>query len=85
MAYEIAARESRGELLPGSGAEDDTRYKPGKVLLMASEDDPEDALRPRLEDLGADLERVTLLSGLQNDKGEVTGVSFRDVQASPRE
>ena len=64
--------------MPGG---ENIHHEPGTAIIISSEDDPEDALRPRLEDMGADLNRVTILSGLRSDKGEVRGITLKDIDA----
>lgn len=44
---------------------------PGGALLLSAEDDPVDTIRPRLEAMGADLDRVVLLAGMQTREGLV--------------
>lgn len=60
----LAASVSRGKRLPG-----DLRAPtdPQRVVMLSFEDDPEDTLRPRLEALGADLDRVDLVEGIDAD------------------
>ena len=62
----LAARVSRGEKLYGN-AED---TEPGEVLLLSAEDDPEITLRPRLEAVGADLDKIHLLESVMLTDGE---------------
>ena len=40
------------------------------VLILAAEDEPETVLRPRLEDMGADLGRVHIYTGYINSSGQ---------------
>ena len=60
----LAAAVSTGSGLPG-----DTRdgQPPARVLLLSYEDDAEDTLRPRLDLLGADLDLVELVEGVEGD------------------
>jgi hypothetical protein len=60
----LAAATSQGGRMPG-----DLRMPtdPQRVLMLTYEDDPEDTLRPRLEQLGADLTRVELVDGVDLD------------------
>lgn len=54
---------------------------PGGALLLSAEDDPVDTIRPRLEAMGADLDRVVLLAGMQTREGIVDEFDLsRDVQ-----
>jgi hypothetical protein len=54
---DVAARLSRGALLPGEAA---TR-KPARVLLLNAEDGQADTLRPRADAAGADVSRILVL------------------------
>jgi hypothetical protein len=45
--------------------------EPGNALIWSSEDDPADTLIPRLHAAGADLDRVHIIQGRTNAKGEV--------------
>lgn len=57
VSLDLAARLSRGELLPG----ETVQRRPGRVLLLNVEDGQADTLRPRAEAAGADLSRVLVL------------------------
>jgi hypothetical protein len=57
VALDIAARISTGRPMPG----EITGGMPGSVILLTHEDDGETTIRPRLERLGADLDRITIL------------------------
>lgn len=50
----ITAKVTRGQSLPGTTG----HRQPENVLILNSEDDPNDTLRPRLDELGADVSRV---------------------------
>ena len=43
----------------------------GKVLIYSTEDDPADTLKPRLIANGADITKVSIISGRTNEKGEL--------------
>jgi RecA-family ATPase len=61
LTLDLAGRVSRGEPWP------DRRTEPteaGMVLLMSSEDNPEDTIKPRLENRGADMDRIRILDGI---------------------
>jgi putative DNA primase/helicase len=58
----IAGAVSRGGPLPGDPR---TGTAPGSTLILSYEDDPEDTLRPRLELVGADLDRVHVVEGVR--------------------
>ena len=60
----LAAAVSRGNRLPGDVR---PRTEPARVVMLSFEDDPEDTLRPRLELLGADLDLVELVDGIDAD------------------
>ncbi len=64
----IAACVSRGRKLYGNT--EDT--EPGEVLLLSAEDDPEITLRPRLEAVGADLDKIHLLESVMLTDGAGT-------------
>ena len=51
--------------------------KDAKVLILTAEDDPGKTIRPRLEDMGADLDRITLV----RVDGEDGGVTLADLEA----
>lgn len=60
MTCDLAARLSRGGTLP-----DGTRSPLGPIssVMISAEDDPEDTIKPRLRVAGADLRRITLITG----------------------
>lgn len=62
LALRIAAIVSRGGEWP-----DGTRPPAGDVLMWSSEDDPKDTLVPRLIAMGADLNRVQIISACIDD------------------
>ncbi|MCP4203756.1 MAG: AAA family ATPase [bacterium] len=53
LAAAIAASGSRGHDLPGAGA-----FEPWNTLILTAEDGLADTLRPRLDRLGADVDRI---------------------------
>ena len=62
ITIDIAARVSRGDDFP-----DGASCEAGNVIIISSEDDGDDTLRPRLEAAGADLSRIrlwTIIDGL---------------------
>lgn len=65
LTIDIATRVSTGNPFPD---EPDTRRKPGGVVLLNAEDDLADTVRPRLDAAGADVSRVTALSGVERSK-----------------
>jgi len=56
---------SRGGLWPEGG-----RATPAEVLIVSAEDDAADTIRPRLDRLGADVSRITLIDGVLMDGAE---------------
>jgi len=68
LTLDIAARISTGAGWPN----DRTRFEPGSVLLLSGEDDAEDTISPRLKAAGGDLERVSILDGINcRDHGKI--------------
>jgi hypothetical protein len=67
LILDALARLSRG--LPCFGAAT-ASYGPIHSLVMACEDGKEDTLKPRLIAAGADMERIEIVQGLVNAKGE---------------
>ena len=59
FTLDLAARLSRGESVPPAGKRDEG---PGNTLILTGDDDLDDTLYPRLFNLGAELERVYVLS-----------------------
>ena len=66
ITMDLAARVSRGDVMPGG------RYKgdPEPVLVCNAEDDEGTTIVPRLRALGADLDRVRLLSSIRHEGKE---------------
>ena len=62
----LAANITKGWPLPDDGDNPISR-EPANVILLSAEDGAGDTIRPRLEDAGADLERVFLLTGSKED------------------
>ncbi len=63
----LATAITLGTPLPGDPVA--LRRRPGHVLLVAMEDSPEHVIRPRLDRMGADLTRVTILDGIRDPDG----------------
>lgn len=63
----IATAVSLGLGLPADPRQD---AGPQKVLILAGEDGLEDTVRPRMEDMGADLNLITALTGLIKNQQE---------------
>jgi hypothetical protein len=64
----VACAVTLGKALPGDEGSA-VQSAPSKVLLLAAEDGPADTIRPRLEAMGADLSRVTAMTGVRDEKG----------------
>jgi len=62
LTLDLASRVSTGRTMP-----DGTDGVSGGVLLIFSEDDVADTVRPRLEAMGADLRRIKAISVKKND------------------
>jgi putative DNA primase/helicase len=61
----LAGAASTGGPLPGDERAD---AEAGSVVILSYEDDPEDTLRPRLDLVGADLDRVHLVEGVNDGR-----------------
>lgn len=79
LTLDIAARVTRGGLMPG-GSPGALRGTPAGVVLLSCEDDPADTLRPRLDAAGADCTRVVAMPGVVDAKGERMP-SLSDIEA----
>ncbi len=69
LTCDLAARVTRGDLMPG-GSPGALRGRPAGVVLMSCEDDAADTIRPRLDAAGADVSRVVHLGGVTDERGE---------------
>ena len=65
LSLAIATAVTTGRRLPGQTE----TGEPSRVLLLTAEDGLADTVRPRAEDLGADLSRITVLKGVQDGDG----------------
>jgi putative DNA primase/helicase len=65
LLFDIAARVSRGDAWPDG----DVRNIPGMVLILSSEDDPADTVKPRLQAAGAEMSRIFFLSMRRDESG----------------
>jgi len=74
LSQAIAAAVTVGFGLPGQ-----TRRDPESVVLMSAEDGLGDTIRPRLEDMGADLRRVIALRGLIDNDGNERPLTLADL------
>ncbi len=68
ITLDIAARCSRGGPWPFRDGE---MGPPMRAVLISAEDDPADTIRPRLERMGADLKRISVLEGLEDAQRRV--------------
>lgn len=75
LSQAIATAVSRGFGLPG---EKEPR-EPENVLIMNAEDGLADTIRPRLEDMRADLGRVVALSGLRDEQEQERSLTLADL------
>jgi DNA repair protein RadA/Sms len=66
----VGAAVSNG-LVPGPDGKPAVRGKPETVLMLLAEDGIADTIRPRLGDMGADLNRIKILTGILTDGGEL--------------
>lgn len=74
VTLDLAARTSSGRPMPCPrtplhlrNSRQHAYVPPSDVLLLSAEDDPGDTIRPRLEALGADIEKVHLLPGVHGE------------------
>lgn len=65
LSHDVAARLSTGAPWPDGGL-----APLGDVILLSAEDGPADTIRPRLDALGGDPARVTLLRAVHDADGE---------------
>ncbi len=79
ITIDIAARGSAGRAWPDGAA----ASAPLSVLMLSAEDAPDDTIRPRLDACGADVRRVTLLTGVTVGDEE-RGFHLADVGALER-
>src|SRR5262249_41191952 len=75
LSLDIAAHASRGARWP-----DDSGFAPvTSVLLLSSEDDFVDTIRPRLVAANADLDRVFAITGVASGTGEAATERLLDI------
>ena len=75
LSQAIATAITRGFGLPG----EKEKREPETVLIMSAEDGLADTIRPRLEDMGADVSRVIALRGLIDEEGQERCLSLADL------
>ncbi len=68
LTLDLAARVSRGSLMP-CGSPGALHRQPSGVVLLSAEDDPADTLRPRLDAAGADVSKIVFLEGVRASDG----------------
>ncbi len=74
VSLAIAATLSRGGPLPGQAPGGEA----ARVLILTAEDGLADTVRPRLEDMGGDLERVEVLTAVKGADGRERHVNLMD-------
>ncbi|TSC72746.1 MAG: hypothetical protein G01um101438_463 [Parcubacteria group bacterium Gr01-1014_38] len=74
LSLALATAVTLGNPLPG----DDAKRDPAKVLLLTAEDGLADTVRPRLEDMGADLTKVEAFSAVRDSQGNERQPSLVD-------
>lgn len=75
LSQAIATATTRGCGLPG----EEQQREPENVLIMSAEDGLADTIRPRLEDMGADISRVVALRGLTDEEGQERCLTLADL------
>ena len=71
---DLAARLSLGKPFP-----DGTPCMTGDSIILTSEDDPGDTIRPRLDALGADVSRINILKGERAPDGSIKPMTLLKV------
>jgi archaellum biogenesis ATPase FlaH len=74
LSQAIATAITRGFGLPG-----EEKREPETVLIMSAEDGLADTIRPRLEDMGADVSKVVALRGLTDEEGKERPLTLADL------
>jgi hypothetical protein len=69
LTLDLAARVTRGLLMPGEEREPGVDPEPAGVVLLTAEDGLDDTVRPRLDAAGADVERVLALDKIPERDG----------------
>jgi putative DNA primase/helicase len=75
LTLAIAAPITKG--LPIFG--DEGKCEPATVLILSAEDGLADTIRPRLEDMGADLSKVVALTAMVDETGKERAVTLADL------
>lgn len=71
---DMAARLSRGKKFP-----DNSLGTLGDTIILSSEDDPADTIRPRLDALDADVSRIHILEGERTPDGKISGMTLEKI------
>ncbi len=73
---EFVSRVTRGAVPPLS-EDEKSFYDPMDVMILCTEDAPDDTIKPRLEAVGADTSRVTVITGMKDAEGRpIRGLDF---------
>ncbi len=75
----MAAKVSAGGYWPESNGSVDPLFAvpQGRVVILTAEDDLEDTVRPRLDDMGADCRNILAVSGIRTDNQGLGHVDLR--------
>jgi hypothetical protein len=73
-SLDMAARLSQGIQFP-----DGSPGMLGDTILLTTEDDPGDTMRPRLDALNADVSRIHLLQGERTKEGHIAGMTLEKI------
>lgn len=84
LTLALARAVAAGKALPGDLVSKTDR-RPGKVLMICTEDSPEVTIRPRLEAMGADVSRIGLILGGMIDPGSGRKEFFKLSKVDHRE
>lgn len=79
LALQLAALISKGAPLPGADGKPDQHSEPGQVLYMSAEDGLADTLRPRLDKMQADINKIHVLTGWKTEAGGAGLITLKDV------
>jgi AAA domain len=80
MTLDIAARVSRGGVMP-DGTRGDLFGIPSGVIILSAEDDPADTIKPRLIALGGDVTQISVLPVVKDPKGGSRFINLDDRQS----
>jgi len=78
LALTLAAMITRGWPWPGADGRPGETRTPAPVLYLSAEDGLADTLRPRLDQVGADVTLVHALTGTYDDDGVLQAVTLAD-------